>query len=71
MLWTSEGPKRTFYKVNLDGFSFSNGADAQWEFLSGWTRSNYISTEAPLKGAGNSEFETFGNENCRTKAHVY
>lgn len=35
MVWTSEGPKRTFYKVNLDGFSFSNGADAQWEFLSG------------------------------------
>ncbi|BBN05483.1 hypothetical protein MPTK1_3g13440 [Marchantia polymorpha subsp. ruderalis] len=71
MVWTREGPKRTFYKVDASGFWFSNGADAQWNLMLGWTMSNYISSEVPLKGAGNSVFETFGNEHCRTKNYAY
>ncbi|BFI30578.1 hypothetical protein MPTK2_3g13555 [Marchantia polymorpha subsp. ruderalis] len=72
MVWTSEGPKRTFYKVNAEGFYFSNGADAQWNKMSDWTRWNYISSENPLKGetnkVANSVFKTFGNEHCRTQS---
>ncbi|OAE21554.1 hypothetical protein AXG93_2543s1130 [Marchantia polymorpha subsp. ruderalis] len=70
MVWTSGGPERTFYKVNNDGFWFSDGADAQWNAMSGWTMWNYISSESQLKGAGNSVFETFGNEHCRTKNYA-
>ncbi|KAG6557236.1 hypothetical protein Mapa_001163 [Marchantia paleacea] len=70
MVWSREGPKRTHYKVDSAGFWFSNGADSEWSLMSGWLQSNYISSEAPLKGAGNSVFETFGNDHCRTKTYV-